>query len=129
MRYNHLQQLSPSRWLLHIYKFNYTNSLVCRSRILVCASQFYLRSGTYIFPIKIWNCLYDRFLFKFVLLCHIFVVYTNISFCERLSSNPFSCIFVTFHYSCFYLVWFHIILCSITYVNFYLFLSHFDYLF
>ena len=38
----------------------------------------------------------DRFLFKFILLRHMYVGYTNSSFFKRLSSNPFSCTFIHF---------------------------------
>ena len=67
-------------------ELNYTTLVVCCSGILVCAPQDYLRSGTYILPIQIWNRLSYRFLFKFVLLRHILVGYTNIYFRERLNS-------------------------------------------
>ena len=72
-----------------------TLSVFC-SRILVRASQAYLRSGNLIFHIQIWNRLRDCFLFKFILLRHICVGYTNTSFCDKLSFNPFSCTILYF---------------------------------
>ena len=38
----------------------------------------------------------DRFLFKFILLHHIYVGYTNIYFYEQLTFNPFCYTFVKF---------------------------------
>ena len=65
------------------------------SWILFCASQVYLRSGTSILPIQIWNRLHDRFLFKFFL-HNILVGCAKLSFCERLTFNTFSHTFVHF---------------------------------
>ena len=72
-----------------------TNLLVRRLGILVCMSQgslyvWYL----YIPPFKFESHLHYCFLFKFVLLCHILVGYTNIFLCERLIFNLFSHTFV-----------------------------------
>ena len=63
---------------------------------LVCMSQVYLKFGTFIISIKIWNCLYDRFLFNFFIFHHILVGHTNISLCEQLQFNIFMCTFVYF---------------------------------
>ena len=78
------------------FEFNYTTSVVYHSRILVRASQAYLRSGTYILPILILNLLRDRFLFKFVLFHHILIGYIKISLCEQLKFH-FFCTFVHFN--------------------------------
>ena len=50
--------------------------------------------GTYIFPIQIRNHLRDCLIFRFVLLWHILVGHTKISFFEGLHSNPFMLTFV-----------------------------------
>ena len=78
------------------FRINCTNLVVCHSRFLVSTSQAYLRSETYIFPIQILHRLRDRFFYKFLLLRQIYIGYTNISFCEKLSFNTFSCTFVHF---------------------------------
>ena len=52
-------------------------------------------SGTYLFPIT-FDHLRDFLLFKFIVLCHIYVGYFSINFCERLSFNPFFCTLVHF---------------------------------
>ena len=78
-------------------KFNYTTYIVLYLRILVRLYSADVRSGTYSFPIQIWNHLRDRFIFKFVLVRQILVGYTNVYFCERLNFNPFSCTFVHFN--------------------------------
>ena len=84
-------------------EFNYTTMVVYCLWLLVWASQACFRSRTYNFPIQIWNILRDFFLFKFVLLCHILVVYTNLSFCEQFNINPFYCTFV--HFTIVILTW------------------------
>ena len=56
----------------HTQNLFYTTYVVFRSHILV------------------------RFIFQFVLLLHILVSRTNISFCERLNFKPFMCYFVHF---------------------------------
>ena len=76
--------------------FNYNTSVVFRLGVLVRMSQDYFSSRTYSLTIKIWNYLCDCFLFKFVLLLHIYVGYTKISFCELLNFNTFSRTFVHF---------------------------------
>ena len=77
--------------------------VVHQLRILVRASQSYLMSGTYNFPIQIWNRLRDRYLFNFFLLHHILVVHTNIYFCEWLKFNLFIHTFV--HFTIVVLTW------------------------
>ena len=44
-----------------------------------------------------WNRFRDCFMFKFVLLRHILVGDTNVSFYERLNFNPFMCTIVHFN--------------------------------
>ena len=83
--------------------FNYTTYLVCLPRILVWMSPAYFRYGTYILTIKIWNRLRDCFTYKFVLLRHILVGYTNVYFCDKLNFNTFSRTFV--HFTIFVLTW------------------------
>ena len=116
--------------------FIYTTLVVQRSRILACASHFNFKFGTYIsynknyiLPIPSWNWLSDSFLFRFNLMRHIYVDYTNMSFYERLNFNPFCCTFFPFYYSIFGLVWLHIIFGSITYINFCFDTSILEYLF
>ena len=57
------------------------------------------------------NHLCDRFVFKFILLRHMYVGYTNISFCQWLNSNPFSRTFV--HFTIVVLTWYDFTLSSI----------------
>ena len=93
--------------------FIYTTLVVQRSRILACASHFNFKFGTYIsynknyiLPIPSWNWLSDSFLFRFNLMRHIYVDYTNMSFYERLNFNPFCCTFV--HFTIIVLIWYDI---------------------
>ena len=76
--------------------FNYNTSVVCHLGVLVRASQAYFRFGFYILPVKNSNCLCDLFIFKFALLRHIIVGYTNIDLYERLNFDPFIHTFVHF---------------------------------
>ena len=52
--------------------------------------------GLLLFPFKFDNQLCDLFLFKFIVLRHMYVGYTNKFFCEQLSVNTFSHTFVHF---------------------------------
>ena len=95
---------TPVDYSLHLVTLvNYATSVVFHSHILVCPSQVYLRSWTYSFPIQIWNFLHDCLLCKLVLLRHIIIGHANITFCERLNSNPFIRTFV--HFTIFVLNW------------------------
>ena len=52
--------------------------------------------GLILCPFKIDIHLHDRLLFEFILLCHMYVGYTKIFLCERLSFNLFSRTFEKF---------------------------------
>ena len=60
------------------------------TRLIICL-------GLILCPLKSDNHLHERLLFNYILLCHMYVGYTNIYFCERLSFNTFSLTFMHFN--------------------------------
>ena len=109
--------VAPSRELCNIY-----NSIILpryySDRVFsTCVIRFITCLGLIFWPITFGH-LFGRFLFKFILFCHVYIGYTNISFYEQLIFNTFCCTFLYFYYSRFELVWLHIILYSITFFNF-----------
>ena len=104
----------------------HTTSVVHRSRILVFKSQYYLRCWTYILLIQILNCLRDRFVFKFFFIAsNICWTYQHL-FLWAVKLHYFYAYPCTFYYIRYDLVLFHIMLYSITYVNFCLGILHFE---
>ena len=116
----------PFKWSHYIYNliircFRTLGSRL-KSHIICSVLTFYL-------PCCIWTTYAIASCLKLYYLHQILVRYTNISFCERLifhSLLPYNC---TIHYKHFDLELFNIILYSITYVNFCLSLSTWEYFF
>ena len=82
-------------------------------------------------PVPILTWLSDRFLFKFTLVCFIASYthwpYNNI-FLLAVKLQSFYAYFCTFYYSLFDSAWFHVMLYSITYVNFYSFFTLWEFI-
>ena len=84
---------------------------------LLARHKAYYKFGNYVhsnlkYQLRAW------FLFKFNLVRHTYVGHTNMFFCERLNSNPFSRTSIHFTIVVFDLVLIHVILHSINYVKF-----------
>ena len=114
-------------WLHHILNLFILPRLYTDQDCSSYVTRF-IKCMVLIFPPITFDHLRYCLLFKFILLCHIYVGCTNISFYERLSFNPFWSTFVHFTIS-FDLVWLDIIIYSNTHVKFCSGLSTLEYLF